>query len=116
MFGFNLTKLPALLSFVKEADKTWESLELNDREKVDALMRKGLELIPTPEALDPARKFLLEGTDPLPARIAGALAHPSTREYLTKGKPVIGHQPLEEEVRTGLIFCPDCQSPITIDV
>lgn len=79
-----LGQLPALISLSREAQDIWSQLEGTDQERVDALFRRVIKMLPTPARLAQVRGYLIESKDPLPARLAGAFLHPETRRMMAE--------------------------------
>lgn len=106
---FSLSNLPMLLSLSKEARAIWDSLDGTDRERLDALVRKAVNVLPTPAKLAQVKGYLANGNDPLPVRIAGTLFHPEVRSLVASGDwgLDVGVQ-AEQLPDPGIYNCPHC--------
>lgn len=74
-----LAQLMPYLSLVREARALWEDLEGSDRDRIDKLVRKAVEVVPLPAPMEVVRTYLRDSSEPLPVRLAGAFMHPATR-------------------------------------
>lgn len=109
-----LASLPQLWALSKEANGLWEQLDGNDRDKLDEVFKRAITLLPLPEQFSDVKGYLATGKDPLPARIAGAMMHPSVRGVtLDSLRATYASEHSHEE--TGIFICPHCEEPTALD-
>lgn len=110
-----LASLPQLWALSKEANTLWEQLEGNDRDKLDEVFKRAVSLLPLPEQFSEVKGYLATGKDPLPARIGGALMHPSVRGVAFGDLASTFASDHRHSDETGIFICPHCDEPTALD-